>query len=113
MGYLRQKSTPSLVAGLAFGALYATSGMVVMVQSMQTTHSLAFAKCEPSALGYLMGTNAKYGVELATATSALLLASMAPRAANTRKPVPMLLTAMGGIGSAYYGNKLYQQMHGV
>ncbi|TPX40705.1 hypothetical protein SeLEV6574_g06467 [Synchytrium endobioticum] len=88
MGYIRQRSLPSLVAGWAFGALYTASG-------------------------YLIGTNAKYAVELATATSALLLVSMAPRAASTRKPVPILLTAMGSVGSAYYAKKLYQQVHAL
>ncbi|TPX32926.1 hypothetical protein SmJEL517_g04097 [Synchytrium microbalum] len=88
IGYVKSRSTPSLVAGLAFGGLFIASG-------------------------YMIQTNANYGVELATATSALLLLAMGPRAARTQKPVPLLLSTMGAVGSAYYGMKLNQQYNGV
>ena len=59
-GYIRQKSVPSLIAGLAFAGLYATSGS-------------------------LIAGNKDFGVELATLTSLLLSGAMVPRAIKTRK----------------------------
>ncbi|KAI8913984.1 transmembrane proteins 14C-domain-containing protein [Powellomyces hirtus] len=88
MGYTRTKSRPSLFAGLAFGALYSLSG-------------------------YLIQTNGEYGVELATATSTLLLAAMAPRALRTRKPIPIMLATLGTIGAGFYGKKAWEFYNGV
>ncbi|KAJ3035074.1 hypothetical protein HDV00_004338 [Rhizophlyctis rosea] len=88
IGYSRTRSTPSLIAGLSFGALYAVSG-------------------------YLLKENKDYGVELASATSLLLLGAMGPRAARTRKPVPTLLSVVGLAGAGYYGKKWYEFNYGV
>ncbi|KAJ3317203.1 hypothetical protein HDV06_001847 [Boothiomyces sp. JEL0866] len=87
-GFARAKSRPSLIAGLAFGTLYATSG-------------------------YLLDKNKDYGVELAAGTSVLLLGAMAPRAIRTRKIPPITLAVVGLIGTAYYGKKLQEQIQGV
>ena len=75
---------PSLVAGLAFGTLYTASAK-------------------------LINENKDYGVELATATSAVLGAAMLPRAIKTRKPVPVALSLTAVLGLTYYGHKLYEQ----
>ncbi|TPX65465.1 hypothetical protein SpCBS45565_g05121 [Spizellomyces sp. 'palustris'] len=88
IGYQRTRSRPSLIAGLAFGALYTLSG-------------------------YLIQNNLNYGIELATGTSALLLAAMGRRALKTRKPVPSVLAVLGVVGSGYYGRKLWEQINGV
>ncbi|KAJ3163109.1 hypothetical protein HDU86_002278 [Geranomyces michiganensis] len=88
IGYARTRSRPSLIAGLAFGALYSLSG-------------------------YLIQTNGDYGVELAAATSTLLLAAMGPRAMRTRKPVPILLATLGVSGMGYYGRKAWETYNGV
>ncbi|KAI8826044.1 transmembrane proteins 14C-domain-containing protein [Fimicolochytrium jonesii] len=88
IGYSRTRSRPSLIAGLAFGALYSVSG-------------------------YLLQQNAEYGAPLAAVTSALLLGSMGPRALRTRKPVPIMLAFLGTLGSAYYGKLVYEGYYGV
>ena len=62
---------------------------------------------------YLIQNNQNYGIELATGTSALLLAAMAPRAIKTKKNVPMMLTLLGIVGSGYYGRKFWEQINGV
>ncbi|KAI9004802.1 transmembrane proteins 14C-domain-containing protein [Gaertneriomyces semiglobifer] len=88
IGYAKTKSRPSLIAGLAFGALFGTAG-------------------------YLIQNNQDYGVELATGTSVLLLSAMAPRALKTRKPVPIGLSTVALLGTYYYGKKIYEQVYGV
>ncbi|KAJ3219679.1 hypothetical protein HDU67_010041 [Dinochytrium kinnereticum] len=88
MGYVRAKSLPSLIAGLTFASLYAYSG-------------------------YLIQSNANYGSELATVTSVILLGAMGPKAVRTQKPVPMIMSLIGAVGSSYYGMKVYQNYNGV
>jgi uncharacterized membrane protein (UPF0136 family) len=85
IGYIKGKSVPSLVAGLTFGTLYATSA-------------------------YLISKNKNYGVELALLSSVLLSGAMVPRALNTRKPVPLLLGFLGVLSLAYYGKKYIDQI---
>ncbi|CAO1620719.1 unnamed protein product [Sympodiomycopsis kandeliae] len=80
IGFLRTRSVPSLVAGLAVGAIYGISG-----------ERIASGK--------------DYGRELAAANSLLLFASSAPRFA--KGPVPKALTALGAVAAAYYGKKVY------
>ena len=63
MGFARQGSMPSLVAGVSLGLMYGTSG-------------------------YLIANNKEGGVELATATSVLLCGAMIPKALRTRKRMP-------------------------
>ncbi|KAJ3117981.1 hypothetical protein HK100_000703 [Physocladia obscura] len=88
VGYAKGKSVPSLVAGIGFGALYATSG-------------------------YLIKKNADYGVELALGSSLVLVGATGPRALRTRKNVPVLMATLGFLGSGYYAKKLYQNYYGV
>ncbi|KAI9103721.1 transmembrane proteins 14C-domain-containing protein, partial [Phlyctochytrium arcticum] len=83
VGYTKTRSRPSLIAGVAFGALYAVAG-------------------------YLLQNNLEYGAELATGTSVLLVGAMGPRALKTRKPVPAGLATLGLLGGAYYGRKVYE-----
>ncbi|CAN3355927.1 hypothetical protein DICA4_C01596 [Diutina catenulata] len=82
MGYSRKRSMPSLIAGLAFGGLYAVSG-------------------------YLLKQNADYGLELALGSSATLLMAGLGRAIPTqfKKPLPLMLVALGGLSTAYYTKK--------
>ncbi|KAG7406105.1 TMEM14 protein-like protein [Fusarium oxysporum f. sp. rapae] len=81
-GYIRTRSTPSLVAGLGLGVSYAYAG-------------------------YLLKTNKDYGSELALANSVLLTGSAVPRIIKTggRAPVPLLLGAAGGLATYYYQKK--------
>eukprot|EP00842_Homolaphlyctis_polyrhiza_P006994 jgi/Hompol1/884/HPOL_004018-RA len=88
MGYVKGRSVPSLVAGLTFGALYGGAG-------------------------YLIANNKDYGIELASAASALLALSMVPRAIRTRGNVPVGLAIIGVLTSGYYFRKLYQQTYGL
>ncbi|RKP03540.1 hypothetical protein CXG81DRAFT_23801 [Caulochytrium protostelioides] len=81
IGYLRRGSRPSLIAGWTLGSLFVLSG-------------------------YLIQTNGNYGFELATASSALMLAAMAPRAMKSLAPVPLGLMTLGLASSVYYGRKL-------
>ncbi|KAI9184317.1 hypothetical protein H9P43_003370 [Blastocladiella emersonii ATCC 22665] len=88
VGYLRQRSRASLIAGLSFGALYAYSG-------------------------YLLQNNAAYGTELALGTSLVLTAAMGPKALRGRKPHTVAIGLSGLTGSLYYGKKWYEWTYGV
>ncbi|KAI5958819.1 hypothetical protein KGF57_002253 [Candida theae] len=79
MGYFRKGSVPSLIGGLGVATLYGVSG-------------------------YLLNQNANYGIELALGTSSLLLAAGLSRSVSTgfKKPVPLVLLALGGISTGYY-----------
>lgn len=89
MGFLRKKSTPSLVAGVTFGALYGIAG-------------------------YLLKNNADWGLELALGCSSTLFAAGISRSLTTefKKPVPLLLLALGGVSTAYYAKK-YNEFYPV
>ncbi|KAK6205085.1 transmembrane proteins 14C-domain-containing protein [Scheffersomyces amazonensis] len=82
IGYSRKGSLPSLVAGLTFGTIYGYSG-------------------------YLLHKNADWGLELALGASSFLLATGLARSIPTKfkKPLPLVLTVLGGLGSAYYLKK--------
>lgn len=82
MGYVRKGSVPSLAAGLLVGGLYGYAG-------------------------YLLHGNRDGGLELALGTSAFLLATGIVRGIPSRftKPVPVVLTLLGGLGSTYYFKK--------
>ncbi|KAF5589629.1 hypothetical protein FPCIR_6721 [Fusarium pseudocircinatum] len=87
-GYIRTRSTPSLVAGVGLGVSYAYAG-------------------------YLLKNNKDYGSELALANSVLLTGSAVPRIIKTggRAPVPLLLGAAGGLATYYYQKKFLRQRH--
>ncbi|SCV02878.1 LAMI_0H03708g1_1 [Lachancea mirantina] len=82
MGYMRKGSVPSLAAGLLFGGVYGYAG-------------------------YLLHKNADGGLELALGASSLMLVTGIARGipSRFRKPVPLVLTVLGGLGSAYYFKK--------
>ncbi|KAI0127392.1 transmembrane proteins 14C-domain-containing protein [Xylariales sp. AK1849] len=90
LGYVRTRSTPSLVAGLGLGASY------------------AFA-------GYLIKGNKDYGTELALGNSIFLLGSALPRIIKTggRAPVPLGLGAAGVLATYYYQKKVREFRFGV
>ncbi|ORZ30818.1 putative transmembrane protein 14 [Catenaria anguillulae PL171] len=88
IGYLRQGSRPSLIAGVTLGAAYATAA-------------------------YLLKNNLDYGTELALGTSLVLTAAMAPKAIRGRKPHTMVMGAAGTLATAYYGKKMYEWRVGV
>jgi uncharacterized membrane protein (UPF0136 family) len=88
MGYLKKRSLPSLIAGCTFSALYGISAQRIKY-------------------------NQSFGIELATATSAVLLAAMLPRALKTKKKAPAILSLVGLSGLGYYSLKLYQQTNGI
>lgn len=82
MGYARKGSVPSLAAGLVFGGIYGYSG-------------------------YLLHENRDNGLELALGASAVMLVTGIARGipSRFRKPVPLTLTLLGAVGSAYYYKK--------
>ncbi|KAL2711052.1 hypothetical protein KLU848_0289 [Kluyveromyces marxianus] len=82
MGYVRKGSVPSLIAGLTFGGIYGYAG-------------------------YLLKQNADYGLELALGASSVMLATGIARGIPSRftKPVPLVLTLLGGLGTFYYYKK--------
>ena len=82
MGYVRKGSKPSLLAGLVFGGVYAYAG-------------------------YLLRQNADGGLEIALGASSLMLVTGVARGIPSRftKPVPLVLTVLGGLGSTYYYRK--------
>ncbi|KAL6702521.1 hypothetical protein ACN47E_001585 [Coniothyrium glycines] len=89
-GFLRTRSTPSLVAGLGLGLSY------------------GFA-------GYLIKENRDYGTELALGNSVLLLGSAVPRIVKTggRAPVPIALGVTGALATYYYQKKVREFRYGV
>ncbi|EPX72606.1 uncharacterized protein SOCG_00369 [Schizosaccharomyces octosporus yFS286] len=76
-GYFSKGSKASLIAGVGLGGVYLYSSR-------------------------LMSQNSTSGVPLALAGSAFLFASGVPRLAKTRKPVPLMLTVLGAVSTAYY-----------
>lgn len=82
MGYLRKKSVPSLASGLIFGGIYAYAG-------------------------YLLKNNADYGLEIALGASSLMCGVGIVRGipSKFKKPVPLVLSVLGGLGTAYYYKK--------
>ncbi|CAG99314.1 hypothetical protein KDRO_F07810 [Kluyveromyces lactis] len=82
MGYIRKGSVPSLVAGLTFGGIYGYAG-------------------------YLLKNNADNGLEIALGASSVMLVTGIARGIPGRfkKPVPVVLTVLGGLGTWYYYKK--------
>ncbi|AET39687.1 Tmh11p Ecym_4666 [Eremothecium cymbalariae DBVPG len=82
MGYWRKKSVPSLAAGLVFGSIYAYAG-------------------------YLLRNNMDNGLEIALGASSVLFLTGVVRGFPSRfkKPVPLVLTVLGGYGTVYYYRK--------
>ncbi|KAF2684456.1 hypothetical protein K458DRAFT_388931 [Lentithecium fluviatile CBS 122367] len=89
-GFLRTRSTPSLVAGLGLGISYGVAG-------------------------YLIKENRDYGTELALGNSVLLLGSAVPRIVKTgaRAPVPLALGVTGLLATWYYQKKVREFRFGV
>ncbi|BFZ61996.1 hypothetical protein YB2330_003075 [Saitoella coloradoensis] len=90
MAFMKTRSAPSLIAGVALGAAYGYAGT-------------------------LMKKNADGGAEIAAAASAVLTGAGVVRSAKTafKKPVPLGLAGLGLISLAYYGNKVRQFHFGV
>ncbi|CDK26366.1 unnamed protein product [Kuraishia capsulata CBS 1993] len=84
MGYIRKGSIPSLIAGTSVSALYLTAG-------------------------YLLKNNMEYGIHTALGTSTLLFVAGINRLLTVkggiRKPVPIMLTVIGGFSTYYYAAK--------
>lgn len=80
IGYARKGSVPSLVGGLAVGAVYGYAG-------------------------YLLKQNRNGGIEMALLGSVLLLGAGLPRAIKVQKPMPIALTAVALLSLTYYGKK--------
>ncbi|CAH6720735.1 TMEM14 protein homolog [[Candida] jaroonii] len=82
MGYFRKGSVPSLIAGTAFAGLYGYSG-------------------------YLLKNNQDWGLEIALASSSVLLLAGATRSfqTNFKAPIPLVLLGLGTLSTAYYLKK--------
>lgn len=107
-GYLRTRSTPSLVAGLVLGASYGYSGTYSIRRDSRTS-------LIDDILGYLIKENKDYGTELALGNSLVLLGSAIPRIIKTggRAPVPIALGATGLLATYYYQKKVREFRYGV
>ena len=81
MGYVKGRSVPSLVAGLAFGSIF--GGCAYMINH----------------------ENEKAGFRTGLHTSALLAGVMGARFIKTRAPIPGALAALSLASSAYHGKK--------
>jgi uncharacterized membrane protein (UPF0136 family) len=107
-GYLRTRSTPSLVAGLVLGASYGYSGRYFLIRDslMSLINNVS---------GYLIKENKDYGTELALGNSVVLLGSAIPRIIKTggRAPVPIALGATGLLATYYYQKKVREFRYGV
>ncbi|KAG9495421.1 hypothetical protein J7337_013667 [Fusarium musae] len=105
-GYIRTRSTPSLVAGVGLGVSYAYAGTF-------SPHPTSSHDSQDA--GYLLKNNKDYGSELALANSVLLTGSAVPRIIKTggRAPVPLLLGAVGGLATYYYQKKFREFRYGV
>ncbi|KAI9311107.1 transmembrane protein 14 [Dichotomocladium elegans] len=84
-GFVRTRSVPSLVAGVAIGSLYGVAG-------------------------YLIKENKDYGHETAVAASALLACGMLPRAIKSgfKKPVPAAMAVLSITAGTYYVKKVIE-----
>jgi len=79
MGYIRQGSIPSLVAGVGVGVLYCYGGLRIR-------------------------NGQAYGIETALLASLVLAGSSFPRALKG-KPLPIGLSVLASYGLIYYGMK--------
>ncbi|KAH9821613.1 transmembrane proteins 14C-domain-containing protein [Melampsora americana] len=79
IGFIKTKSIPSLIGGILIGSIYGLSGQ--RIQSGQ-----------------------RYGHEIATAASVILLASSIGR--FRKSTVPKVLTTTGLFGAGYYGKQV-------
>jgi len=86
-GYIRTSSVPSIVAGCSVGALYALGG-------------------------YRINTRQTYGVELSLLASLVLAGSSVPRAARSRKMLPVGLSVLALFGLWRFGGA-YLRKEGV
>ncbi|KXZ54133.1 hypothetical protein GPECTOR_5g233 [Gonium pectorale] len=85
MGYVRKKSLPSLIGGLAFGLAYGASAYIIQ------TH------------------DALLGHQVGAATSAVMAALMGKRFASSRKVMPAGMLAGSGLaGLIYHAHKARQ-----
>ncbi|KAL4810778.1 transmembrane proteins 14C-domain-containing protein [Aspergillus unguis] len=83
IGYFKTGSLPSIIAGLAVGALY----------------FLSYIKLRGASA--LAGTN--YGEEIGLLASVVLGGSSVPRAIRLRKPVPVVLSVLAVYGIVVFG----------
>jgi uncharacterized membrane protein (UPF0136 family) len=117
-GFLRTRSTPSLVAGLGLGISYGFAGSsnpwLATVNHKCRKKTLSVLKLI-GILGYLIKENRDYGTELALGNSVLLLGSAVPRIVKTggRAPIPLALGATGVLATWYYQKKVREFRYGV
>eukprot|EP00878_Enallax_costatus_P006957 GHUV01007291.1.p1 GENE.GHUV01007291.1~~GHUV01007291.1.p1 ORF type:complete len:111 (+),score=34.35 GHUV01007291.1:177-509(+) len=85
LGFLKKRSMPSLVAGLAFGAAYGASAYIINVGDPAT--------------GHLCGL----------VSSLVLTGAMGARFAGTRKVMPAGVMAAAGVLGAVYNFQKHQE----
>ncbi|PNW78719.1 hypothetical protein CHLRE_09g387838v5 [Chlamydomonas reinhardtii] len=85
MGYVKKKSLPSLLGGLAFGAAYGATAWTIQNHDAYVGHTVG------------------------AATSAVMATMMGLRLAKTKKVMPSgILTGLGLLGLLYHANKARQ-----
>ncbi|TMW68839.1 hypothetical protein Poli38472_006307 [Pythium oligandrum] len=84
MGYIRTKSVPSLVAGVTLGAGFGLAGYMLQSGSMTQGHGTALF------------------------FSTITMSAMGVRAMRTRKTLPVAISAIGALSSAYHAQRFTQ-----
>lgn len=80
-GYVRTKSMPSLVAGVALGAGFGVAGYMLQNGSMTQGHGVALF------------------------ASTITMSAMGVRAIKSRKPLPIAISSLGAVSAAYHAQR--------
>ncbi|DBA02939.1 TPA: hypothetical protein N0F65_005966 [Lagenidium giganteum] len=81
IGFLKKKSIPSLVAGVALGTGFGIAGYMLQSGRMTQGHGTALF------------------------FSTITMSAMGVRAIRTRKPMPIAISAMGAVSAAYHAQR--------
>ncbi|RLN69797.1 hypothetical protein BBJ28_00007690 [Nothophytophthora sp. Chile5] len=80
-GYMKTKSVPSLVAGVALGAGFGVAGYLLQKGQMTNGHGVALL------------------------VSSITMSAMGVRAMRSKKPVPITFASLGALSAAYHAHR--------